>query len=108
VAALRISVDESNLTETARESRKATLEMTEERLRHVEDRKRRLAEIEGDIDRIEAQLDLSLERAALLSSGHRGGFQLDLATRMVQRADLFGSTMPMVDDLDSHFKKSEL
>lgn len=104
VQSLRDSLAQENLTGSAKESLRATLEMTEERLRHVMERKGRMSEINADIDRIEAQLDLSLERAALLSSGHRGSFQVDLATRMVERSDLFGSSMPLVSELDSHFQ----
>lgn len=94
------------LSDVARKSKESTLEMTEERLRNLENRQRRLMEIESDLERIESQLDLSLERAALLSSGDSATLQLDLAERMVDSSDLFGSSLPLVSDLDAHFQGS--
>ena len=92
------------LSDVARKSKESTLEMTEERLRNLENRQRRLMEIESDLERIESQLDLSLERAALQSSGDSATLQLDLAERMVDSSDLFGSSLPLVSDLDAHFQ----
>ncbi len=104
--ALRETLRTNSLSEVARKSKVSTLEMTEERLRNLENRQCRLMEIESDLERIESQLDLSLERAALQSSGGSTTFQLDLAERMVDSSDLFGSSLPLVSDLDAHFQGS--
>ena len=104
--AVRESLQAENLSDVARKSKQATLDMTEERLRNLENRQCRLTEIESDIERIESQLDLSLERAALQSSGGSTTFQLDLAERMVDSSELFGSSLPLVSDLDAHFQGS--
>ena len=53
------------LSAQARASKLSTVEMTEERLRNYETRQLRLTEIESDLERIESQLDLSVERAAI-------------------------------------------
>jgi hypothetical protein len=103
---LRETLRTESLSEVARKSKESTLEMTEERLRNLENRQCRLMEIESDLERIESQLDLSLERAALQSSGGSSTFQLDLAERMVDSSDLFGSSLPLVSDLDAHFQGS--
>ncbi len=105
IAALTTALSAAALTDTARQSKESTLAMTSERLRNLESRSARLTEIESDLERIESQLDLSLERAALQSTG-RGDFTLHLAERMVDGADLFGSSLPFVQELDSHFAGS--
>lgn len=94
----------SSPTPASRKSTESTIALTEERLRNVENRRNRLAEIASDLERIEAQLDLSLERAALHSSAPNGNFQLDLAGRMVETSELFGSSLPLVSELDAYFQ----
>lgn len=94
----------SSPTPASRKSTESTIALTEERLRSLENRRNRLAEIASDLDRIEAQLDLSLERAALHSSAPNGNFQLDLAGRMVETSGLFGSSLPLVSELDAYFQ----
>lgn len=105
IAEIRVSLGAEKLSENARKSKEATLAMTEERLRGLENRRCRLEEIESDLDRIEAQLDLSLDRAALHSSEPGGALQLDLAERMVDTADLFGVSHPMVRELDEVYQQ---
>lgn len=105
IAEIRESLGAEKLSENARKSKEATLAMTEERLRGLENRRCRLEEIESDLDRIEAQLDLSLDRAALHSSEPGGALQLDLAERMVDTADLFGVSHPMVRELDAVYQR---
>jgi hypothetical protein len=106
VETLRQTLLDPGLTETARRSKTSTLEMHEERLRSVENRACRIVEMDSDLERIEAQVDLSLERAALQSSGQSASLQLDLAERMVDTSDLFGSSLPLVHDLDAHFQNA--
>ena len=48
----------------------------------------------------EAQVDLSLERAALHSGDARISIPLDLASRMVEDAEFFGASGPLVRELD--------
>ena len=91
-------------TPAFRQSTESTIALTEERLRSLENRRNRLAEIASDLERIEAQLDLSLERAALHSSAPNGNFQLGLAERMVETSELFGSSLPLVSELDAYFQ----
>ena len=103
LAALQQTLD-SSPTPAARKSTESTIALTEERLRSVVTRRNRLAEIACDLERIEAQLDHSLERAALHSSAPNGNFQLDLAERMVETSELFGSSLPLVSELDAYFQ----
>lgn len=103
IEGLRATLNEPDLSPNARRSKQSTLEMTEERLRSLENRRCRIEEIDSDLERIEVQLDLSLERAALFSSEEGNPLQLDLAERMVDTADYFGSSLPLVKDIDQHF-----
>ena len=103
VADLRSQLKFGEMSDSARESRKATLEMLEERLRNFSLRQCRLDEIASDLDRVEAQVDLAAERAALQSGQSLATFQIDLATRMVDDADFFGSVSPEVRAVDEHY-----
>ncbi|CAA9403411.1 MAG: hypothetical protein AVDCRST_MAG64-1856 [uncultured Phycisphaerae bacterium] len=64
-AALRRELEHAKLPPQLRESKSATLVILERRLANLEDRDRSLAEIESDLNRIEAQVDLAVENAAL-------------------------------------------
>ena len=98
--ALRHELSTMPLTAEARDARTAVLSITEERLRNISLRHNRLDEINSSVDRIEAQVDLSLERAALHSGDARISIPLDLASRMVEDAEFFGASGPLVRELD--------
>lgn len=102
-AEIRQQLAHGEMSPGARESRQATLAMLEERLRNMSARQCRLDEIASDLDRIEAQVDLAAERAALHSGQAIAPFQIDLATRMVDDADYFGAVSPDVRAVDEHF-----
>jgi hypothetical protein len=102
-AEIREQLARAEMSPGARESRQATLAMLEERLRNMSARQCRLDEIASDLERIEAQVDLAAERAALHSGQAMAPFQIDLATRMVDDADYFGAVSPDVRAVDEHY-----
>ena len=59
-----------------RESKQATLKILEQRLAHVDRREESLAEIDSDLTRIEAQLDLAVDSAGL--RGKDGAVSADI------------------------------
>jgi hypothetical protein len=65
VAGLRGELDDAKLPPPLRESKAATLDILDRRLANLAHRERSLAEIESDLRRIEAQVDLAVENAAL-------------------------------------------
>ena len=100
---LRLQLQHGTMSPQARESRAATLAMLEERITNISRRQCRTDEINSDLDRIEAQVDLAGERHALQSDIAANAFQLDLATRMVDDADFFGTASPEVSAVDEAF-----
>lgn len=65
VAAVQRELEHGKLPPALRESKSATADILQRRLQNVEQRGRSLAEIEADLNRIEAQVDLAVENAAL-------------------------------------------
>ena len=102
-ADLRLQLQHGTMSPQARDSRTATLAMLEERIANIARRQCRVDEISSDLDRIEAQVDLAAERHALQSDVSANAFQLDLATRMVDDADFFGTASPEVAAVDQAF-----
>jgi hypothetical protein len=100
---LRSELTHGTMTPTARTSKAATLEMLEERLRNVATRLARTDEVRSDLDRIETQVSLSLERAALNNGVHDTPVQLDLASSIVNTSDFFGSAESAIKEIDADF-----
>ena len=65
VAALEADLADVELSPAARDSKEATLKIVEQRLANYERREQSLEEIESDLARIEAQIDLAIERVHL-------------------------------------------
>jgi hypothetical protein len=92
-AALALEIENPGLTETAKASKKRTLEIVEERIRSNEGRKQQREEVKSDLERIEAQIDLALENASApvaISSS------IDLVSDMIS-ADTLDSPAQGVD-----------
>ncbi len=106
VIELRRELRDGVMTEEARASRNALLGLTEERLRNGKRLEERKDEIETTLARIEAQVHLGLERAALDSGAAQISVPLDLATRMVEEADFFGASGPLVREMDKKYGTS--
>jgi hypothetical protein len=65
VQSLRGELEHAKLPPSLQESKAATLNILERRLENLAHRERSLAEIDADLSRIEAQVDLAVENAAL-------------------------------------------
>lgn len=74
-------------TEALRQSREATLRALRVRLDNLQQRDHSLAEIESDLGRIEAQLDLALEEASLHGRPLAVSANIDLITPMLENVD---------------------
>lgn len=89
------------LSPTARASRQATLEILRRRLENAQRRRASLEEIEGDLGRIDAHIDLALEEATLKSQPVALSANIDLATQLLDGgAAVFGDSQAMVLDLE--------
>ncbi len=92
----------NNLSEAMRASKTATLEITRKRLGTLERRQQSLAEIDSDLVRTEAQVDLALENAAIQDQPTAIGTDLSLASHLLD-SGLYGADAAMVMDLDQTF-----
>jgi hypothetical protein len=93
------------LSETMRTSKDATLEITRKRLATLQRRQQSLAEIDSDLTRTEAQMDLALENAAIQDQPTAIGSDLTLASHLLD-GGLYGADAATVMDLDQAFAPS--
>jgi len=98
----RDSSDES-VPISVRQSKRATLEILEKRIENVARRKQTMREIESDLERIEAQLDLGLENAAIRSREQAVDFDLDLASQLMDTS-IFGDSVSDFADVDALYE----
>jgi hypothetical protein len=80
----------------------ATLAILKERIVNVRRRQESLAEIESDLTRIEAQVDLMVENATIQGKPQTISTDIELATNLAG-ASLFGDSETMVADLDQAY-----
>lgn len=97
---LRLEVEDESIPITVRQSKKATLEILEKRLENASRRKNSWREIESDLERIEAQLDLGLENAAIRDREQAVDFDLDLASHLMDPT-IFGDSVSDFEDVDA-------
>lgn len=100
--ALERELTGTNLSEAIRASKTATLEITRKRLGTLERRRQSLAEIDSDLVRTEAQVDLAVENAAIQDQPTAIGSDLTLASHLLD-SGLYGADAATVMDLDQTF-----
>lgn len=100
LASLKESADLPSLSLAARKSLEDAVSLTEEQLRHLAAHRSRIVEIDADLLRIEAEVDLALQRA-MLDPGKAGhGLTGQLAAEHVRSADWQGVQPLSVKELD--------
>ena len=93
---------DSSLTQATRESKTATLAILKKRAENIDRRKQSLDEIDSDLKRIEAQVDLVLENATLDGKPQSVAINLDLASQALD-SGAFGSSAADVADVDAAY-----
>lgn len=78
----------NRLSATARASKEATLELLRKRQNASRQRAETLAEIESDIERIEAQFSLAVESSAIRAKPEELHFDVDLTSRMITTTEI--------------------
>lgn len=89
----------SKLSDSVRASRTATRELLVKRLESAESRRQSLAEIESDLQRIEAQVDLAYDDASLRGKPAAIGANIQLASQMLDTS-LYGASSADIEELD--------
>jgi len=91
-----------------RESQSATRKILEQRLQNLERCQQTLQEVDADLGRIEAQVDLALENANLRGSGAVVSANLELASQILDDGLYFGDSERDVAALDEAFSAPPL
>jgi len=88
-----------------RQSKTATVEILKRRLANIQRREQSLEEVESDLTRVESQVDLILDNAAMQGKPKTISSDIELASDLVS-GGMFGDAESAVADLDRDFSKS--
>ena len=92
-------------TPALRQSKAATLDILKRRLANIQRREQSLEEVESDLTRVESQVDLILDNAAMQGKPQTISTDLELASDLVS-GGMFGEAESTVADLDRDFGKT--
>jgi hypothetical protein len=104
IASLEADLQKSADSGPLRQSKSATLAILKERLANIGRRAQSLEEIESDLTRIEAQVDLMLENASIQGKPQAIGLDIELATNLAG-ASVFGDSEATVADLEQAYSR---
>jgi hypothetical protein len=96
----------ANLPATLRDSKAATLKILERRVELFQRRGQAIAEIDADLERIEAQVDLAVENASLSAQPPALSGTITLASTLLE-PELFGPAQSAVATLDETYHVAE-
>lgn len=102
IEALEIELQTPAASESLRESKTATLSILKQRLSNFRNRSRLLEEIDSDLTRIEAQVDLALENASIQGRPQTISTEIELASDLVG-GTLFGESEGAIAAIDHRF-----
>jgi hypothetical protein len=104
IDALQADLQNSQDTPALRQSKAATLDILKRRLANVQRREQSLEEVESDLIRVESQVDLILDNAAMQGKPQTISTDLELASDLVS-GGMFGEAESTVADLDRDYGK---
>jgi len=105
VESLQAELANSQDTPALRQSRAATLDILKRRLANVQKREQSVEEVESDLTRVESQVDLILDNAAMQGKPQTISTDIELASDLVS-GGMFGDAESAVADLDRNYNKS--
>jgi len=105
IALLKIDATDEKLSPTLRQSKAATLHLLEKRAEMLLRKDQSLLEIESDLQRVEAQVDLSMEKATIPGQQEHISTDLALASQLLDD-DLYGDSVRAVNDLEQAYRQS--
>lgn len=105
IARLEKEIAEPAITPTLKESKTATLAILKQRVENLDRRETALEEIESDMKRIEAQIDLTLENVRMCQYSGAAGMNISLASHLLD-GGYFGAAEAAVADLDHAFSNT--
>jgi hypothetical protein len=102
ITTLEQDLRDSQETPALRQSKGATLDILKRRLANIERRGESLEEVESDLTRVESQVDLILDNAAMQGKPQTISTDLQLASDLIG-GGLFGEAESAVADLDRDY-----
>jgi hypothetical protein len=94
----------TGITRTLRESKEGTLRILQQRLANLNRRAESNAEIESDLGRVEAQVDLALESASMQGQAEVISANVELTSHLLD-GSFFGDLSTTVDAMDQTFSE---
>jgi hypothetical protein len=105
IGSLQQDLKDNQETSALRQSKAATLDILKRRLGNIERREQSLQEVESDLTRVESQVDLILDTAAVQGKPQTISTDIELASDLVS-GGMFGDAETTVADLDRDYSKS--
>ena len=104
IETLQSELGNSRDTPALRQSKAATLDILKRRLANVQRREQSLEEVESDLTRVESQVDLVLDNAAMQGKPQTISTDIELSSDLVS-GGIFGDAESAVADLDRDYAK---
>jgi len=105
INSLQEELGDTTETPALRQSKAATLDILKRRLTNIQRREQTLEEVESDLTRVESQVDLILDNAAMQGKPQTISTDIELASDLVS-GGMFGDVESTVADLDRDFGKA--
>lgn len=103
IDALERELNDPGLSDRLRQSKAATMAILQKRLRNTDRRDEYLAEVESNLTRIEAQVDLALDRAPMRERPEFIATDIDVAGSLLDDV-FFGEAEDTIADLDRNYQ----
>jgi hypothetical protein len=103
IAALERETKSGAATTALRQSQAATLDLLRQRLRNLDRCEQALKEVDSDLARIEAQVDLAVESAGVQGGGAGAAASLDLASEILGEGLDYGDMGAQIAALDQAY-----
>lgn len=104
IAELQAGLQAAATSSALLESRQATLRILEQRRTNLERREETLAEIDSDLTRIEAQVDLALESAGMRGKTGAISANIDLVSQLLDDS-IYGDSSASIARLERTYEK---
>ena len=105
VASLESELQNNKESSALRQSKASTLDILKRRLTNIHRREESLQEVESDLLRVESQVDLILDNAAMQGKPQTISTDIELASDLVS-GGMFGEAESAVADLDRDYPKA--
>lgn len=102
---MRKSLEGGNIPDSLRASKNATLRILEQRVSNLQRREESLDEMESDLTRIEAQVDIALENASMRGKPHTISADVDLNSQLFD-GSLYMDAGPIIMEMDRNLASS--